>query len=163
MRAVFSNQEANASLKASFVQLEILFHRGESLQRARRRCAQFTDDTDRQADEDEAQDLLILWRRLCRHRRPRPQPPPNHIQHITAIAQRNGAEQGEIAEDERLALDRTAHGQVLKHLGNCANSVVGSVGGMSSGAWVSTNRVGMSLQLLVNAMKRLSGWGIGFS
>jgi len=128
MRAVFFNQQANASLNASFVQPEILFRRGESLQRARRRCAQFTDDTDRQAGEDEAQVLLILWRRLCRRCRPRPQPPPNHIQHITAIAQWNSAEQGEITEDERLALDRTAHGQVLKHLGDCADSVVGSVG-----------------------------------
>ena len=71
---------------------------------------------------------LISRRRLQPGRRPRPQPPPNHIQHITAIAQRNGAEQGEIAEDEGLALDRTAHGQVLKHLGDCTNSVVGSVG-----------------------------------
>ncbi|MCP2023827.1 hypothetical protein [Pseudomonas laurylsulfatiphila] len=60
MRAVFFNQQANASLKTSFVQHEILFRRGESLQRARRPCAQFTDDTDRQAGEDEAQVLLIL-------------------------------------------------------------------------------------------------------
>jgi len=60
MRAVVFNQQANASLKTSFVQPEILFRRGESLQRARRRCAQFADDTDRQAGEDEAQVLLIL-------------------------------------------------------------------------------------------------------
>lgn len=43
--------------------------------------------------------------RATLRRRSRPQPPSEHIQHITAIAQRNGAEQGKVAEDERLTLD----------------------------------------------------------
>jgi len=36
---------------------------------------------------------------------PSPQPPPNHIQHITPIPQRNGAEQGKVTENEGFALD----------------------------------------------------------
>ncbi|KNH46912.1 hypothetical protein ACS73_08435 [Pseudomonas lini] len=60
-------------------------------------------------------------------RRPSPQPPPNHIQHITPIAQWNSAEQGKVAENEGLTLDRTAHGHILKHLSDGANSIVGSV------------------------------------
>ena len=59
--------------------------------------------------------------------RPRPQPPPKNIQHITPIPQRNGTEQSKITKNEGLTLDRTAHGQVLHHLGDGANSVVGSV------------------------------------
>ncbi len=61
-------------------------------------------------------------------RRPGPKPPPNHIQHITPIAQWNGTEQGEVAENEGLTLNRTAHRHVLQHLRDGANSIVGSVG-----------------------------------
>lgn len=59
--------------------------------------------------------------------RPSAQSPPKNIQHITPIPQRNGTEQRKITKNERLTLDRTAHGQVLHHLGDGANSVVGSV------------------------------------
>lgn len=52
---------------------------------------------------------------------------PDHLQHIRAIAQRNGAEQGEVTEDERLALDRATHGQVFEYLGDGIDSVLGSV------------------------------------
>ena len=58
-------------------------------------------------------------------RRLRPQSPTKHIQHITAIAQRNRAEQGKVTEDERLALNRTAHGQVSQHLGEGHEAVFG--------------------------------------
>lgn len=52
---------------------------------------------------------------------------PDRLQHIRAIAQRNSAEQGEVTEDERLALDRATHGQVFEHLGDGIDSVLGSV------------------------------------
>ena len=61
-------------------------------------------------------------------RRPCPQPPPNHIQHITPVPQRNGTEQGEVAEDDRVALDRAAHGHVFEHLRYGTNSIAGGVG-----------------------------------
>lgn len=60
--------------------------------------------------------------------RSRPQSSADDIQHITAIVQRNGAEQGKVAEDEGFTLDRAPHGQVLHHLRDGADSVVGSGG-----------------------------------
>lgn len=53
---------------------------------------------------------------------------PHHFQHITAVPQRNRAEQCKVTENERVALDRSAHGQIFEHLGNSLDSVVGRVG-----------------------------------
>jgi len=51
----------------------------------------------------------------------------NHIQQITAIAQRNSTEQGKITEDERLTLDRTPHAKIFQYLGDGLDPVDRSV------------------------------------
>ena len=47
------------------------------------------------------------------------------VEQITAVAQGDGAEFGEVAEDDGVALDRTAHAQVFQHLDDGADAVVG--------------------------------------
>ena len=47
------------------------------------------------------------------------------VEQITAVAQGNGAEFGEVAKDEGIAFDRAAHAQVFQHLDDRAYAVVG--------------------------------------
>ncbi|CAN1600602.1 protein of unknown function [Pseudomonas mediterranea] len=55
-----------------------------------------------------------------------PQPPANHIHHITPIAQRYRQHFTKVREHHRIRADIGTKRNILQHLGHATNTVVGS-------------------------------------
>lgn len=71
----------------------------------------------------------------------RPQPPPNHIHHITPITQRYRQHLAEVGQHHRLRVDIRTKGNVFQYLGHGADAVVGGFEEDVEGASVSMSRV----------------------